>query len=100
MLTKEDDVEIYALAARGWSKAAIARHTGRDRKTVRKYLTGAGPVREPAASCLEPFRHYLGARFVDDAHVDGTVLYRDLAAHPVKPLDAAWIAAARKRSLL
>jgi len=28
------------------------------------------------------------------AHPDGTVLYRDLAAHPVKPLDAAWIAAA------
>ena len=36
MLTQEDDVEIHALAARGWSKSAIARHTGRDRKTDRE----------------------------------------------------------------
>ena len=45
MLTQEDDVEIHAYAARGWTKAAIARHTGRDRKTVAKYLArpaGAG----------------------------------------------------------
>lgn len=25
------------------------------------------------------------------AHPDGTVIYRDLAAHPPKPLDAAWV---------
>lgn len=30
MLTQEDDVEIHALAARGWTKAAIARHTGEE----------------------------------------------------------------------
>lgn len=35
MLTWEDDVEVHALAARGWSISAIARHTGLDRKTVR-----------------------------------------------------------------
>jgi transposase len=79
MLTEEDDVEIHALARRGWSVSAIARHTGRDRKTVRKYLSGQRPVREPAPSCLEPFRDYLVARFVDDAHVDGTVLFREVA---------------------
>jgi transposase len=78
MLTEEDDVEIHALARRGWSVSAIARHTGRDRKTVRKYLTGPRPVREPAPSCLEPFRDYLVARFADDAHVDGTVLFREV----------------------
>ncbi len=48
MLTEEDDVEIHALARRGWSVSAIARHTGRDRKTVAKYLAGKGPEREPA----------------------------------------------------
>jgi hypothetical protein len=42
MLTQEDDVEIHALGARGWSVSAIARHTGRDRKTVRRYLAGEG----------------------------------------------------------
>ena len=45
MLTEEDDVEIHALAARGWTKAAIARHTGRDRKTIRKYLDRAAGAR-------------------------------------------------------
>ena len=79
MLTEEDDVEIHALARRGWSVSAIARHSGRDRKTVRKYLARPVAQREPPASCLEPFREYLAARFVDDAHVDGTVLYREVS---------------------
>jgi transposase len=78
MLTEEDDVEIHALARRGWSVSAIARHTGRDRKTVRKYLAAPRQAREPAPSCLEPFREYLVARFADDAHVDGTVLFREV----------------------
>lgn len=42
MLTQEDDVEIHALRKKGWSISAIARHTGRDRKTVRAYLEGRG----------------------------------------------------------
>ena len=40
MLTWEDDVDIHALHRQGWTISAIARHTGRDRKTVRAYLTG------------------------------------------------------------
>jgi IS30 family transposase len=44
MLTEEDDVEIHALAARGWSVSAIARHTGRDRETIRRYLAGDGAL--------------------------------------------------------
>lgn len=80
MLTREDDVEIHALAARGWSLSAISRHTGRDRKTVRRYLAGegAGQRRERAPSCLEPFRAYIQARFADDPHMDATVLHREL----------------------
>ena len=42
MLTWEDDVKVHALRKRGWSISAIARHTGFDRKTVRKYLAGDG----------------------------------------------------------
>jgi transposase len=82
MLTQEDDVEIHALKARGWSVSAIGRHTGRDRKTIRKYLAGegAGQSRRPAASCLEPYRDYLAARFEDDAHIEATVLFRELVA--------------------
>ena len=79
MLSEEDDVEVHALARRGWSVSAIARHTGRDRKTVRRYLAGAGPSREPAPSCLAPFRAYLAARFEDDAHVLASTLHGELA---------------------
>lgn len=78
MLTQEDDVEIHALARRGWSKSAIARHTGRDRKTIAKYLAGDGPGREQPPSCLEPYRAYLEARFADDAHVLCSVLFEEL----------------------
>jgi transposase len=82
MLTQEDEVEIHALKARGWSVSAIGRHTGRDRKTIRKYLAGegAGQSRRPAASCVEPYRDYLAARFEDDAHIEATVLFRELVA--------------------
>jgi hypothetical protein len=44
MLTPEEDIEAQALRKRGWTISAIARHLGRDRKTVRAYLNG---VREP-----------------------------------------------------
>jgi transposase len=82
MLTEEDDVEICALAARGWTVSAIARHTGRDRKTIAGYLKGEGGRhgRVPAPSCLEPYRGYLAARFVDDPHAEATVLFRELVA--------------------
>jgi transposase len=78
MLTEEDDVEIHALARRGWSVSAIARHTGRDRKTISRYLAGKGPERESVPSCVEPYRAYLEARFVDDAHVFASVLFEEL----------------------
>lgn len=78
MLTEEDDVEIHALAKRGWSIAAIARHTGRDRKTVRAYLRDDRRKRERPPSCLQPYRDYLSARFADDHHVLASVLFREL----------------------
>jgi transposase len=82
MLTQEDDVEIHALAARGWSVSAIARHTGRDRKTVRKYLQGqgGGQRRGPAPSCLESWRGYIAERFVDDPHLPAVALFDELVA--------------------
>jgi transposase len=68
------------LKARGWTIAAISRHTGRDRKTVARYLAGEGGRQngKSAPSCLEPFRGYIEARFVDDPHLDATVLHREL----------------------
>jgi transposase len=78
MLTEEDDVEINALFARGWSVSAISRHTGRDRKTVRRYLAAPRPARVPVPSCLEPYRAYIEARFEEDPHLEATVLHREL----------------------
>jgi transposase len=78
MLTQEEDMEIAALRGRGWSVSAIARHTGRDRKTVKAYLAGQAKRRERTPSVLEPYRDYLAARFVDDPHVLGTVLFGEL----------------------
>ena len=40
MLTWESTVEAQALYARGWTKSAIARHLGINRRTVREYLKG------------------------------------------------------------
>jgi transposase len=79
MLTREDVVGIVALHRRGWSVSAIARHTGRDRKTVRAWLAGER-VREARRqpSPLEPFRGYIVQRLGDDPHLDATVLLREL----------------------
>ena len=40
MLTHGEDVEAHALRSRGWTISAIARHLGRDRKTIRAYING------------------------------------------------------------
>jgi transposase len=72
MLTWEDDVEVHALRKRGWTVSAIARHTGRDRKTVRGYLNGTstpGVRKRTAVDPFEVFLAYVIARLVDDPHL-------------------------------
>jgi transposase len=88
MLTQEEDVEIHALRNQGWSISAIARHTGRDRKTVRAYLTGdrqAG-VRVPVApDAFDRFEPYVRQRLADDRHVWATALFDELRAMGYDP---------------
>ena len=72
MLTWEDDVEVHALRKRGWSISAIARHTGRDRKTVRDYLSGKrtpGVRARSSPDPFEPFIDYVRARLREDPHL-------------------------------
>ena len=81
MLTQGEDVEVNALARRGWSVSAIARHLGRDRKTVRGYLRGErqpGVRASAAPDPLAPFGAYLAARFADDPHIWGTALFDEV----------------------
>ena len=80
MLTREEEVDAYALRKRGWSISAIARHLGRDRKTVRRHLNGereAG-TRQRSDDWFAVFAPYITARFDDDKHLWTTVLYREL----------------------
>jgi transposase len=81
MLSWEEFVELRNLHERGWSISAIARHLGKDRKTVRRYLADpdARPgVRKPADRLLDPYAAYVGARLEDNPHLAGTVLDREL----------------------
>lgn len=81
MLSPEEDVEITSLKKKGWSISAIARHTGRDRKTVRAYLNGE---REPGvraragADSFDRFEPYVRQRLADDPHVRATVLFAEV----------------------
>ena len=81
MLTHGEDVEAHALRSRGWTISAIARHLGRDPKTVRAYINGErvpGVRAKTAPDQLEPFKKYLAARFVDDPHVWASALYDEV----------------------
>ena len=81
MLTQGEDVEVHALARRGWPVSAIARHLGRDRKTVRAYLTGERQPGRRAAAKPDPlaaFAACLSARFADDPHLWATALFDEV----------------------
>lgn len=81
MLTREEDVDAHALHRRGWSISAIARHLGKDRKTIRAYLNGerTAGVRAPAGpDVFEPFVDYCRERLTEDPHLWATALYDEL----------------------
>src|SRR6266511_4395062 len=83
MLTWEEDVEAAALRAQGWSIAAIARHLGRDPKTIRAYLAGErvpGRRRRSAPDVFAPFADYVAARLREDRHVWATALHDEVQA--------------------
>ena len=81
MLTREEDVDAHALRRRGWSISAIARHLGRDRKTIRAYLSGgrvAGQRSKPADDPFEPFVAYCRERLAEDPHLWAQTLHDEL----------------------
>jgi transposase len=102
MLTQGESVEAHALRERGWSVSAIARHLGRDRKTVRAYLSGRREPgrRKPAGpDRFEPFERYCRLRFGADPHLWATTLFeevRDLGYEGAYP---SFTRALRKRDM-
>src|ERR1700760_2075197 len=97
MLTWGESVEAHALRERGWSVSAIARHLGRDRKTVRAYLPGrrrpAGPDR------FEPFERYCRLRFEGDPHLWATALFEEVRGLGYEGSCPSFTRALRKRGL-
>ncbi len=83
MLAQEEYVEVHALRRRGWSISAIARHVGRDRKTVRAHLLGERVSGQRAAVEPDPFDEfeaYVRQRLADDPHLWGTALFDEARA--------------------
>jgi len=81
MLTPKEDMEITSLSKRGWSISAIARHTGRDRRTIRAYLTGErepGVREKPTEDPFDRIETYVRQRLSDDPHVWATVLFDEV----------------------
>lgn len=83
MLTQEDDVDVHALRRQGMSVSAIARHLGRDRKTIRAYLSGeraAGQRKSAGPDPFEKYAEYCGARLAEDPHLWATALFDEVTA--------------------
>lgn len=83
MISQEEDVDAHALRRQGWSISAIARHLGRDRKTIRAYLNGVrvpGQRTPAAADPFEPFAAYVAQRLADDPHAWAVTLFDEVAA--------------------
>ena len=81
MLTQEDDVDAHALRKRGWSISAIARHLGRDRKTISAYLNGnrVAGVRAPAGEDrFARFVDYCRERLAEDPHLWAMTLFDEV----------------------
>jgi transposase len=81
MLTREDDIDVHALRRQGWTITAIARHLGRDRKTIRTYLAGerqAGVRARTVAGPFEVFAPYCAQRLADDPHLWASTLFDEL----------------------
>ena len=83
MFTGNEDMEATALRKQGWTISAIARHLGRDRATIRKYLNGDGAVgvrKRSVPDRFEPFVPYLRERLGEDPHVWASALFDEVAA--------------------
>ncbi len=73
-------MDAHALRRQGWTISAIARHLGRDRKTIRAYLNGerVAGSRQPAPDALVPFLEYCRQRLKDDPHLWASTLYDEV----------------------
>ncbi|MCV3769112.1 helix-turn-helix domain-containing protein, partial [Rhizobium sp. TRM95796] len=83
MIKLRETIMILDLHQQGLTVSAISRHTGIDRKTVRKYIERGleapayGP-RKPRATVIDPFASYLRERIKSYPGLTGSRLFREL----------------------
>ena len=102
MLTEEEFVDATALRRRGWTISAIARHLGRDRKTIRAYVEGQrqpGARRRAVPDHFEPFVAYVRERLVADPHLWGTALYDEVVGLGYPRSYVTFVREVRRRGL-
>ena len=102
MLAQEEYVEVHALRKRGWSISAIARHLGRDRKTVRAHLSRERVPGRRRPAELDPFgvfEPYVRQRLVDDPHVWATVLFDEVGGLGYEQSYVTFVRKIRNRGL-
>lgn len=102
MLSREEDVEAHALRKQGWTISAIARHLGRDRKTVRGYLSGErvpGARRPAGPDVFTEYAEYARLRLAEDPHVWATTLFDELVALGYRGGYSSFTRAIRARGL-
>jgi transposase len=80
MLTQEDDIDVHALHRQGWTISAIARHLGRNRRTIRAHLAGreAGVRARSSDDAFDSFTAYCAQRLADDPHLRASTLSDEL----------------------
>ncbi|WP_206061665.1 Mu transposase domain-containing protein [Nonomuraea basaltis] len=102
MLTQGEDVEAHALRKRGWSISAIARHLGRDRKTIAAYLNGSRAPGVRRSSRVDPFaefEQYCRIRLAQDPHLLAMTLFDEITALGYAGGYSTFTRAIRKRGL-
>jgi transposase len=102
MLTQGEAVEAQALRRRGWTISAIARHLGRDRKTVRAYLNGErepGKRRPAGPDTFAVVEEYCQIRLRQDPHLPATTLFEEVAGLGFEGAYSSFTRAIRDRGL-
>jgi predicted transcriptional regulator len=82
MLTADEAAQARAMSERGRTISVIARHLGRDRRTIRDHLNGTREpgIRRPRPDPLTDFLGYCRQRFTDDPHLAATTLFHEVIA--------------------
>ena len=102
MFTQGEDVKAHGLRKRGCSISAIARHMGRNRRTVRAYLSGErqpGKRRPAGPDGFAVVEEYCRIRLRQDPHLQATALFEEVTGLGYAGAHSSFTRAIRDRGL-